>query len=573
MVYADFARIEKDGFRGKLRIVSEVNPTTENRHLQIANLLAHSSGQLLLVCRWDHQAASEGRRIVWKHGEELGNSAEGDCTNEQVLFFSQDGGEGWTIANDGRSILTLAHGSSFDLPSSVTHCFLDENHSGVTRLYYTIDQPMTCGAAHPWRATGGGEIRRMEIRWDGQTWRTHGESERVLPIFTPMPTPNGVSRTIRTACLNPIVRLRDGTALMPISGRDSLPEPKGCYWKENRCWALRSEDDGETWTPHFIGGSNEICLCECTLAQLSDGSVFALMRSGYGTGKSLYASRSMDGGRTFTPPAATGLPNTSSGVKPFLLALRSGNYLLLQTDEHETTHRLNMTAFVTDEEGLLRNHWKYKRVLCCDCREKWQGSAYATALQTKDGQIHIAFAGFTKDENRMYCLNVEKAWLCSAVYEPAGGMLLGDDAVPVCSERGMHFINTRARAQAGQFGALKGEREVHLRAEAKRYPAEKTFALAAVYSAGGSQREIAVELCPDGVYLDSCEGRGKLCDPVEKIDLDIRITSPNAYIIQLNGCETQAFGRFFGEPDTLMTGGTYDEGEPIDVWVTEFAYG
>ena len=573
MVHADFTRIEKDGFKGKLQVVSEVNSTTANRHLQIANLLAHSSGQLLLVCRWDHQAASEGRRIRWKHGEDLGNSAEGDCTNEQVLFFSQDGGESWTIANDGRSILTLEMGTSFDLPSSVTHSFLDENRAGVTRLYYTIDQPMTCGMEHPWRATGCGEIRRMEISWDGQTWRPYGESEIVMPIFTPMPTPDGLSHTIRTACLNPIVRLADGAALMPISGRDSLPEPMGCYWKENRCWALRSEDDGETWTPHFIGGSNEICLCECTLAQLSDGSVLALMRSGYGTGKSLYASRSMDGGHTFTPPAATGLPNTSSGVKPFLLRLQSGNYLLLQTDEHETTHRLNMTAFVTDEAGLLRYHWKYKRVLCCDCREKWQGSAYATALQTKDGQIHIAFAGFTKDENRMYHLSVDEKWLCSASYEPAGGMLLGDDAVPVCSEKGMHFTNTRSRAQAGRFGALAGERVVRMKASVLRYPLEKPFALAALYSVGGSQREMAVEIRPDGVWLDSCEGARKLCERVQEVELGIRVCESNRYTVSINGCAAQCMGRFFGDPDTLMTLGAYEEGEPIDVWVTEFAYG
>ena len=573
MLHADFSKTESDGFRGKLNVVSMVNAHTKNRHLQIANLLAHSSGQLLLVCRWDHQAESEGRKIAWKHGEDLGNSAEGDCTNEQVLFFSQDGGKNWQIANEGRSILTLEHGTSFDLPSSVTHAFLDENKQGVTRLYYTIDQPMTCGAAHPWRATGCGEIRRIALCWDGDTWRADGESEIVQPIFAPMPVPGGESHTIRTACLNPIVRLADGTALMPISGRDTLPEPNGCYWKENRCWILRSQDDAETWTPHFIGGSNEICLCECTIAQLSDGSVYALMRAGYGTGKSLYASISRDGGQTFTPSAPTGLPNTSSGVKPFLLKLQSGNYLLLQTDEHDTPHRLNMTAFVTDEEGLLHNRWKYKRVLCCDCREKWQGSAYATALQTADGTIHIAFAGFTKDENCMYHLGVKEEWLCSAVYEPAGGMLLEDDAVPVCDETGMHFFNTRARAQAGQFGVFTGERVVRLRANVKKYPNERNFALAALYSGGGSQREIALEIGSNGIYLNSCEGHVRLCEAVQEIEAEIHVCGRNRYEVTVNGCTRPCFGVCFGDPDTLMTLGGYDEGEVIDVQMKEFAYG
>ena len=37
------------------------------------------------------------------------------------------------------------------------------------------------------------------------------------------------------------------------------------------------------------------------------GSVYALMRAGYGTGKSLYASISHDGGQTFSPPAPSSI--------------------------------------------------------------------------------------------------------------------------------------------------------------------------------------------------------------------------------------------------------------------------
>ena len=474
---------DRDMVTNHIRVVSEVTGTTENKHLQIANILAHSSGQILICCRWDHQAISEseGTEIRWKNGEQLGNSAEGDCSNEQVLFFSCDAGKTYRIANDGRSILTLALGTSFSLPSAVTHSLLFEDELGGVWLYYTVDQPMTCGKDYPWRATGGGEIRKILLAFDGETWRTSGQSSIIWGCMQPIcDGKGGSSDTIRVSCLNAIIRLQNGDLLMPISGRNTLEEPNGCYWRENRSWVLRSRDGGHTWAAaHFVGGSEQICLCEGTVAETAKGDLVSLMRAGYNTGGSLFGSWSYNHGCTWSVPAPTGLPNTKSGARPYLCRLQSGMYLLLQTDEHRTDHRINLTAFVTDEQGLYSGRWKWKRVLCTDCRELWKGSAYGCAAQDGGGTVHIAFAAFTADTNRLYTLPVSEGWLTGCHYEPSGGMLGKADNRPIWHSGGqqacLRFQSTRGRAQAGGFGALQGKRYVHMHARVRIMPKAATL--------------------------------------------------------------------------------------------------
>ena len=101
-----------------------------------------------------------------------------------------------------------------------------------------------------------------------------------------------------------LVRLRDGSLVMPIGGRSSVLDPQGAFSRLDRVWALVSRDDGATWPEaHFVGGGDSLCVAEPTLVETSrDGELVCLLRVQYGTGNQLHRSVSRDGGRTWSAP-------------------------------------------------------------------------------------------------------------------------------------------------------------------------------------------------------------------------------------------------------------------------------
>lgn len=406
----------------------------------------HSSGLLLVTCRWDER------------GE-----AEGDASNEQALYVSADDGVTWRMANGGRPIVTLADGTSFDRVSAITHSFAFEDSEGQTYLYYTINQPWTWGAGRPDRATGGGEIRRIRIEMRAGEWVAVGPSDVVWGFLEPVDNGRGGTRTdVRLLCLNGILRLRDGRLLMPVGGRTTVPEPEGAFWPLDRCWALESTDDGQTWDRStFIGGGPALCLCEPTIVETArDGHLVALMRSQYDTGFELYRSNSFDGGRTWSPPRATGLPNTGgSGVKPYLIRRWDGTYALLQTYEHLSPDRTAIAVLITDEEGLERDHWPVKKVLASECRSGWFGSAYGWLADDTDGRLHAVWVSFLGDDNFLNHARLADEWLEGTVVEPLAPRDERGDHLPHLVARpegghGLRFPNVRSRAHISRFASV-----------------------------------------------------------------------------------------------------------------------
>jgi len=368
---------------------------------------------------------------------------------------------------------------------------------------------------------------------------------------------------------------RCGTLLLPVMGRDTLPEPEGRYWKMNRTWALVSRDGGRTWPEAvFVSGGNDLCSIESAMAVTGRGDVVSIMRASYGTSPTMYQNWSRDGGMTWTAAVPCGLPNTTAGTKPFLLRLQSGNYLLLQTDEHATSHRVNMTAFLTDEEGLYQNRWKWKRVVCTDCKSAWQGSQYASAAQSADGAIHIALCAFTGQSNRLYALKVTEQWLMEGVYEPAGGRHEMENDLPALCGEAMVFTSTRSRAQAGLFGTLNTENAfLRMTVEVAQYPEEYNFALLSLRSRNGSETEFELAVRGGKLYAVSSEGERELCGG-SRFDICVRITGGNTYRCTINGTDCGSFyGAGFNRPDTLMTGGRYDRPEGCRIAVTALSYG
>ncbi|HTO03565.1 MAG TPA: sialidase family protein, partial [Opitutus sp.] len=416
------------------------------KHLFIPCLFITASGQHLLLCRWDERG-----------------SEEGDASNEQALYSSDDQGATWRMANDGRPLITLAHGTSFALPSAITGAWLFEDVTGGIWAYYTINQPFTWGADLPHRSTGGEEIRRVRLEFDGRTWRVVAGSEMVWACRQRLPDgQGGWCDDVWLISWNGLLRTSCGILLMPVGGRSTVSEPRGAFWKLNRVWMLTSDDDGRTWTQaHFVAGSDSRCFAEPTIVETGTaGEIVCLLRVQYGTGNQLHRAVSHDFGRTWSNPVPTGLPNANQhGAKPYLLRTRDGNYVLAQTNEHSVVERTNLALFKTDEAGLLSDRWPDIKTLHVRHRSGWwPGACYAwLAENPRDGSLAVAFPGFDNEQNYLFFTHVSAdIFEYSDDVEPNGVIDEKGDHLPrrfqdATGRTGFRFTNVRGRLTATRF--------------------------------------------------------------------------------------------------------------------------
>lgn len=441
-------------------VVAQCGSDHRARHLFTPCLHRHSNGQLLVVARWD------------EHGTE-----EGDATNEQALYFSGDGGASWTLAGDG-PILTYAHGSSFSQPSSLTHAWIFEDRSGRTWLYYTINQPFTWGEGRASRSTGGGEIRKQEVAWTGTDWVARGTSVVVWGFQQPLPDGRGGwCHDVRVVSWNGVVRQADGSLVMPVGGRSTVADPRGTFSKLDRVWVLISRDDGASWREaYFVGGGERLCLAEPSVVTTSrPGELVGFFRVQYNTGDQLHRAASSDGGRTWSAPQPTGLPQANTqGVKPYVLRLADGRYALIQTNEHDVIERTNLAIFLTDEAGLRADRWPQLRTLHVGNRLGWwPGSCYGWLAQDADGALLAAFPVHDTLGGRLCFTRVPlKDFAQRAQVEPNGVHdELGDhvprrDGPPTPrGESSWHFADTRGRLVAADYGVHGGAVAFALRIE------------------------------------------------------------------------------------------------------------
>ena len=543
------------------------------KHVHAPALYWARNGDLLLTCRWDT----------------IGH-AEGDASNEQALFFSRDNGQTWKMGNYGRPIVNHATGTSFKEPSPITHAFVHGADDGTLWLYYSVNQPYTWGQNAPSRATAGGEIRRIRLIHDGRTWTTTGESQVVWGFMQPLPDGRGGTfHNVRVVALNKIIRLANGHLLMPVAGRTTVSDPKGAFWKLNRCWVLESEDGGRLWTAaHFIGGNDSLCLAEPTIVETAvPGHVVCLMRSQYETGNQLFRSESTDFGRTWSSPVPTGLPNANTfGSKPFLTRLHSGDYLLLQTNEHCTSNRTNLSLFLTDEEGLHKDRWMLVKTLSVECRDHWEGASYGWAEETGSGDVIIAYVSWTATRNYVNVARVGRHWIEHTVVEPNGVHDIRGDHIPRVSSnkartgtKSLRFTHTRGRAIATQFGRLAAfPMRVGVAVYARSLPKAQDFRV--IHLACQNGRHVMAEMALRGSSGDVWirENRGWIQSGVA-ICLEgwntvwITVHDETSFGVEVNG----VFLGFFyavhaGRPDTFLIGGSSDSGEACEVYIDDVEY-
>lgn len=148
-----------------------------------------------------------------------------------------------------------------------------------------------------------------------------------------------------------------------------------------------SSDRGKTWK--VIGPINKgtgFQAIQPTILFPGPGKIEALCRTKQGV---IAMTWSYDGGRTWTPLAATSLPNPNSGIDA--VTLKSGLLLLVYNASgnmpgRSKGHRYPLDVAIS-RDGL---HWQH--VLTLESKPVSDGYAYPAVIQTRDGLVHITYS-------------------------------------------------------------------------------------------------------------------------------------------------------------------------------------
>ena len=141
----------------------------------------------------------------------------------------------------------------------------------------------------------------------------------------------------------PITVLDKGEWLLPIFH---------CYTRPGEKWvgdydtsAVKiSADQGRTWTEYEVPGS--VGCVHMNVNKLADGSLLALYRSRWAD--HIYRSLSTDGGRTWSVPEATALPNNNSSIQ--YVTLQNGHLALVFNNIRATDHTARRASLYDEIE-------------------------------------------------------------------------------------------------------------------------------------------------------------------------------------------------------------------------------
>lgn len=207
--------------------------------------------------------------------------------------------------------------------------------------------------------------------------------------FAPMPV---------RAFLRNLHVTRSGLWVLPFQSYDHGGDPAPSPWDDPvfEAWngALISRDQGATWeSSNRIGPTKG--WAENNVVELSDGTLAMLIRAD-GTGR-LLRSDSRDGGRTWSEPTPTEIPNPGSKFRLFRLS--DGRIVLVHNPNAATSHpnskpmamlnRSPLALWVSDDDMTT---WGSRRVL----------TDFPGMLAYPDGQVDAdeRFVHFAFDYNR-----------------------------------------------------------------------------------------------------------------------------------------------------------------------------
>jgi len=241
--------------------------------------------------------------------------------------------------------------------------------------------------------------RNVPLR-DGENYRWgepyYAQSDRLMAVMldaenapvAPYPVPRQLA-TAGVMMAKPIVT-RGGRWLYPLA-----------VWGDDySARVYESLDGGKSLVP--VGAATiptaHRQYDEHNIVELKDGTLRLYLRVTKDAGWNAWQVDSHDGGRTWGKPARCPFPHTNSRL--FVTRLKSGALLLVKNGpidkviaEREYTGRIDMTAFVSDDDGKT---WTGGLLLKAgDC-------AYPDGFQAPDGSIYVTFDEDRADKQLVY---------------------------------------------------------------------------------------------------------------------------------------------------------------------------
>jgi len=176
-----------------------------------------------------------------------------------------------------------------------------------------------------------------------------------------------------------------------VTARGRWLYPVAIWGDDFSARVYESLDGGKTLVP--VGGATlpqaHRQFDEHNIVELKDGTLRLYIRVTNDKGWNAWQVDSHDGGRSWDKPVRCPFPHTNSRL--FVTRLKSGALLLVKngpidaiTGEKDYTGRVDMTAFVSDDDGKT---WSGGLLL------KAGGCAYPDGFQASDGSIYVTFDG------------------------------------------------------------------------------------------------------------------------------------------------------------------------------------
>jgi sialidase-1 len=242
-------------------------------------------------------------------------------------------------------------GSSDDMPCRISTKTSDDRGRSWSETFVFQENTGKLNVKHPnLLRLPSGEVLFFYTEWNSRTNRDV-MLRRSLDDCKTWSAPLRLSpgKGITNINNDHVLRLRSGRIVLPAFYSPSV-------WDKNDHWqafCYYSDDDGRNWQSSerkmdLPGRGAE----EPGMVELKNGSLLAVLRTSLG---SVYASRSADGGKTWSEPASTGLPAPAS--PPLLKRIPStGDLLLVWNRNYERGHhhqgeRNPLSAALSRDDG------------------------------------------------------------------------------------------------------------------------------------------------------------------------------------------------------------------------------